>query len=561
MMKIFSCFLVLLLLVNGQAQAQKGAEEEKTLIELKQPESETKIEMESTLIGMEAFKEVIESGRYLVGPGDEFLVFETGMNAPYFSHVLAEGGIFIPTIGIVKVGGLRLREARQLVEEAFHRTVKVGELVFELKKPRLFPVPVLGMVQDPGLISVSGVERISQVIARLGSPMETASRRNIRVFKTGVLDLESRRWIRRMAEMGNFQPPEGIESQRVDLELYQVTGDSRYNPFVEDGDIIIVPMQTGKIGGLGAVQRPAFYEFVQGDRISDLLTLALGPVPSHDPDNVVLFRFSKDMITRVTIPVDFRAVLDGDPDADLLLQGDDWLNVREISGYHQRREVRIVGEVVSPGYYVVNRESTTLKEIIQQAGGFTENASLAEARMVRMQLVKEEGESGDPETERIRSIPVGDRTELDNQYFIMKTREKPGQMVVDFEELFDRGDEDQNILLMPGDVIVVPALQRTVMVSGQAAQPGAVVYDPTYSVWDYIEWAGGFGWRASEDVLVIKARTGERKRAKEVERIEPGDRIWIKEKPERDYWVIFTQAMGVIGQVSTVVLLYVSLTK
>ena len=44
-------------------------------------------------------------------------------------------------------------------------------------------------------------------------------------------------------------------------------------------------------------------------------------------------------------------------------------------------------------------------------------------------------------------------------------------------------------------------------------------------------------------------------------RLQPGDRIWIREKPVRDYWTIFTQSMGVIGQVATVVLLFVSITK
>ena len=167
----------------------------------------------------------------------------------------------------------------------------------------------------------------------------------------------------------------------------------------------------------------------------------------------------------------------------------------------------------------------------------------------------------DPEAERIRAIPVADRTEDENQYFIMKSRERQGQLVVDFASLFERGDLTQNVQLRPGDEIVVPSLQEVVMVSGQAASPGAVIYDPGYTVWDYIERAGGFGWRAAKDVRVIKARTGEIERAEDVEVIEPGDRIWIKEKPVRDYWSIFTQAMAVVGQVATAVLLVVTIGK
>ena len=80
-------------------------------------------------------------------------------------------------------------------------------------------------------------------------------------------------------------------------------------------------------------------------------------------------------------------------------------------------------------------------------------------------------------------------------------------------------------------------------------------------MWDYIARSGGYGWRASKDVLVIEALSGEKKRAMDVVQIQPGDRIWVRENPVRDYWSIFTQAMGVVGQVATVVLLFVSLTK
>jgi hypothetical protein len=62
-------------------------------------------------------------------------------------------------------------------------------------------------------------------------------------------------------------------------------------------------------------------------------------------------------------------------------------------------------------------------------------------------------------------------------------------------------------------------------------------------------------------VRVIKASTGQPKWAKDVRRVEPGDRIWILEKPVRDYWTIFTQTMAVIGEVTTVVLLFITLTR
>ena len=510
-------------------------------------------EVAPALIGMEAFREVLASGNYLVGPGDEFLIFTTGMEEPYESSVLSEGGLFVPTVGAVQVGGLRLREAHAAIAGAFRQTVRVGKIHVELSKLRQFPVSVVGMVKEPGIRQTSGVERVGELIRKAGGPVNVASSRNILVVKTG-LDAVAALELGARAQQGDTSALDSLESRRVDLGLYEATGLSQYNPFIEDGDIVLVPARMGQIAAREAVQRPGFFEFVKGDRISDLLTLALGPAPSHDSDNALLFRYGEDGRTRYTRPIDIEGVLRGQEEADLPLQAGDWIVLRRLTGYHDRSTVQIVGEVMLPGFHVVDEDGTSLSEVIALAGGFTPEAALSEARVVRLREEIVE----DPEFERIRWIPPADRTEDENQYFIMKSREKPGQMVVDFVAL-EAGDESQDIELLPGDIIAVPRLQQIVMVSGAATSPGAIVYNPDFSVWDYIESAGGYGWRASDDVRVIKARTGQIKLARDVRVIDPGDRIWIKEKPVRDYWTIFTQTMSVIGEVSTIVILVVTL--
>ena len=510
-------------------------------------------EVAPTPIGMEAFREVLASGNYLVGPGDEFLIYTTGMEKPFVSAVLSEGGLFVPKVGAVQIGGLRLREAHKAIADAFRQTVRVGKIHVELSQIRQFPVSVVGMVKEPGIRQTSGVERVGELIRKAGGLANVASGRNILVIKTGI-DADSAVKLGERAQQGDTRELESMTSRRVDLGLYGATGLSRYNPFIEDGDVVLVPARMGQIAAREAVQRPGFFEFVEGDRISDLLTLALGLAPSHDSDNAFLFRYREDSKTRYTRRIDIEGILQGQEEADLPLQAGDWIVLRRLTGYHERSTVQIVGEVMLPGFHVVDEDGTSLSEVIALAGGFTPEAALSEARVVRLREEVVE----DPEFERIRFIPPADRTEDENQYFIMKSRERPGEMVVDFVAL-EAGDESQDIELLPGDIIAVPRLQQMVMVSGAATSPGAVVYNPDFSVWDYIESAGGYGWRASGKVRVIKASTGQPKWAKDVWRVEPGDRIWILEKPVRDYWTIFTQTMAVIGEVTTVVLLFITI--
>ncbi len=506
-------------------------------------------------IGMEAFREVLANGNYLVGPGDEFLIYTSIMEEPLVSVVLSEGGVFIPKVGAVQVGGLRLREAHKAIADAFRQTVRVGKIHVELSQIRQFPVSVVGMVKEPGIRQTSGVERVGELIRKAGGLVNVASSRNILVIKTG-LDADSAVKLGERAQQGDTRELESMTSRRVDLGLYEATGLSRYNPFIEDGDVVLVPARMGQIAAREAVQRPGFFEFVEGDRISDLLTLALGAAPSHDSENAFLFRYREDSKTRYTSRIDIEGILQGQEEADLPLQAGDWIVLRRLTGYHDRSTVQIVGEVMLPGFHVVHVDGTSLSEVIALAGGFTPEAALSEARVVRLREEVVE----DPEFERIRYIPPADRTEDEDQYFIMKSRERPGEMVVDFVAL-EAGDESQDIALLPGDIIAIPRLQQMVIVSGAATSPGAVVYNPDYSVWDYIESAGGYGWRASDDVRVIKARTGQIKPAKNVRVIDPGDRIWIKEKPVRDYWTIFTQTMAVIGEVSTIVILVITLSR
>ena len=159
----------------------------------------------------------------------------------------------------------------------------------------------------------------------------------------------------------------------------------------------------------------------------------------------------------------------------------------------------------------------------------------------------------DPEYERIRTVPVVDRTEDENQYFIMKSRSALAICLSTGIVCLDLATSDTTFHL-PGDAVYIPRLSEAIVISGAVGQPGAVIFDSTFTAQDYIERAGGLGWRASNDVRLIKGLSGEVKRVKDGVNIQPGDRIWVKERPDRDYWMIFTQAIEIVGQVSTMVL-------
>ena len=369
--------------IAGQSNIAASDGEERVV------DSQQELTQTVSMIGMEAYREVIESGNYLVGGGDEFLIFATGMQIPVMNRVSAEGGIFIPKVGNVVVAGLRLSQARKTVQKRFAEVVRVGELTFELYQPRSFPVTVVGLVGKPGIYSANGVERVSQIIERAGGLLTEASRRDIRLVKVSDLKPLERERLARFMTLG--QAFEGLNDgviKRVDFDMYEVVGQSRFNPFVEDGDVVIINASAGRLGSFGALKRPGFYNYVPGDKISDLLHLSLGTTNDVDSSNVRLFRYRADNKTRISLDVDMRAIAEGDSVADLELHSNDWLNVGSIPEFQPRSEVFISGEVVFPGYYVISPDGMSLRDLIELAGGFTEYASLAEARIVRRALAE-----------------------------------------------------------------------------------------------------------------------------------------------------------------------------
>ena len=529
-----------------------------TIVEVEEEEQPSTAVLPAVMIGMEAYHELLRTGRYLVGPGDRFLVQISDAEDPVDARVLAEGGVFLPRIGRVQVGGRPLSEARAAIDSAFHANVRVGEIAVELSELRQFPLSVTGLVVEPGVTVANAVQRVSEVIRKVGGVLPHGSMRNIRLIRTGELAPDVRDRLQARARVGDLSIVNQVASRRVDLVLYRRTGRTEHNPFVVDGDIIVVPNRQQVVRAWEAWQQAGTYEHVDGDRVSDLVTLAMGSAPNMDPDNVFLFRYADEGRRQVSSPIDIVAVLAGDETADILLEPGDWIVARSRQGYHEAATVRVSGEVVRPGFYIVDQKGSRLTDLIARAGGFTEKASLTKSRVIRALKAEEER---NPEYDRIKAIPPSARTKDEKLYHNMKSREKRGQMVVDFVALFTYDDWVQDILVRPGDAIIISTSQRTVLVSGQAASPGAVPFVESNEVADYIVRAGGYGWRATRDVEVIKASTGERVSADDVKRIEPGDRIWIKEKPTRDYGVMLMQTMQVVGQVATVLLLVVTVMK
>jgi protein involved in polysaccharide export with SLBB domain len=494
----------------------------------------------------QALERIINVDDYLLGPGDGLQISLWGdMPASFNTVVTPEGTILLPTVGSVEVQGLTLSTVKTMVKEQLLKRYRNVEVTTTLVQLRNIRIPVTGAVLNPGIFVASSADRVSQVIAKAGGFIEKSETSKIQASKRRVKVLH---W-------------DGSVSY-ADILRYMVTGDLTSNPVVRDGDVIYVPVQEDNVnlcGVFGAVRAGGYFEYVPGDRLTDLIALAGGLTMNADSLSAEIVRFGSGEGATFTVPVDLSLVFSPECQIhDIPLLPDDRVYIRSKPHFHEKHHVTVAEEVRFPGIYAIEEDRTYLSEIIDLAGGVTSEASLAEAEMYR--AAREE--VLDPEFERLKRMEVADMSDSEYEYFKMKSRETRGKMSVNLVNLLERGDHSYDVLLRDGDYIRIPKVSRVVEVTGHVNNSGLIPYQPGKDFHYYIQKAGGYTSKArTGKVRIIKGESGERLKPKRGKPIEAGDTIWVPEKPERDYWGFFKDTLAFVGNLATVYLVIQQATK
>jgi len=310
-----------------------------------------------------------------------------------------------------------------------------------------------------------------------------------------------------------------------------------------------IPADTVSIWG--EVRRPGRYPLERDMHLSDLI-LKAGNVTRR----AYLLQAQVAKVDPLKPPrmveINLGRLLEGgDGGDDLLLEPDDQVFIRRIPEWKVGSLVEVRGEVMFPGFYPIVEDTTRLSEVIAEAGGFTAEAMISEARLVRRSTRILE----DPEYERLRRTPRDQMSKLEYEYLVMRENSQNiGRVVVDFQRLFFEADSTEDVTLRDGDVIEVPRSPGVVRVTGRVGRAGGVVYEPGRGLNYYLARAGGLTYDGDRrHIKVIKA-TGEILDDEKVKRFEPGDTIWVPRKPERNYWKFFRDTVTTAAQLATLYL-------
>ncbi len=353
------------------------------------------------------------------------------------------------------------------------------------------------------------------------------------------------------------------------------------NHELKNGDLIKIPSileieERKTVTILGEVNNEGEYPFISGMTIEDLLAISGGLKLSANTNSVeVARRVSKDakeFQTALLFNYSINEDLGFDEASTFQLEAFDLVTIKASSRFRTQKAVKIEGEVVKPGFYVLETEEDRLTDLLQRAGGLTTYAYPEGASLIR-DLDPYAGKSKDEQDLETTSTDEGDfyrrqqlegliaRDSVDELNLGVTRKESVG---IQFEKALEDPASKFNLILQDGDVLSIPKQLQTVRVRGQVLYPTRVSYDNASNFKNYVSLAGGFSDDARIKRSYIVYANGRAERTKQFlffrsfPKVEPGSDIFIPERPERRK-ITPGEVLGITGGLASISLVIIQI--
>ena len=305
-------------------------------------------------------------------------------------------------------------------------------------------------------------------------------------------------------------------------------------------DVLYIPsihdlQDLGSITVGGEVAKPGTFVYAENTTLEDAIMLAGGLLESASTVKIDVTRRIKDATSTeqsekigevYTFSFKDGYVLDGE--AGFVLQPYDQVYVRRSPGYVAQTSVSISGEVIFPGSYVLTHKEERLSNLVQRAGGINSWAYVRGARLLRRMNAEEAA----------RLTAAGEVLQNINDNMIVSgiDRSSVYSVGIDLEKALAKPGSDADLVLREGDQLIVPEYINTVKISGNVMYPNVVTYNPSMTVKDYVQMAGGYGFRTKKSKSYVIYLNGTVKKARRYSKgvIEPGCEIVIPQKREKE---------------------------
>lgn len=503
---------------------------------------------------------------YVLGPGDVITISIFGASQFDSQFEIGKEGFIQPTsMPKIFLKGIRLGQAKALLRSRFAQFYRFApeQFAVSLSTARSITVNIFGETVSYGSFSISAINTAFNALVAAGGPTDLGSVRNIKVIR-------------------------GKESRRLDIYEFMNNPGVQYDFFLEDNDIIHVPVAERSVAIRGAIRRPFRYELTGEENLTKLLEFAGGLNANAYREAIQIQRFVDDR--QVLIDVNLKDLVSRKQDFPLL-DGDEII-VKNIPSPIENTIV-VEGAVELPGKYAL-RENPRISDLLRRSGLRREARSDAAfllrtnddntTRLLLLNLadimaapgsaqdlelqpkdvlsVYSRGRYTDPGVisitgavrDSLLDYPYTQDSSLTVQRAILLagglrpdangigliTRNNPDNIKeleyveVDLAAAFDRPESAANITLKPYDrfeVLSRSTFADTVMikVSGAVRQPGSFVYGKNMNLREALLLAGGLKLEAARnrvDIYRILIRDSEPTRAV-VARVEVDSNLFV----------------------------------
>ena len=378
---------------------------------------------------------------------------------------------------------------------------------------------IKGAVYRPGIYQLgNGINTLSQLIAKADGLKGDA------FTNRGLIHRER----------------EDLTLEVIPFDVKAVINGSAADIDLKKNDVIYIPSihdlkDLGTITVEGEVARPGAFVFAENTTLEDAIMQAGGLLESASTVRIDISRRIKDADSSEqtenigeVFTFSFKEGYMIDGEAGFVLQPYDYVYVRKSPSYNEQTTVDIRGEVTFPGTYTMTKRTERLSDLVEKAGGINQWAYVKGARLNR-QLSAEEKTRMRSTLDVVNSAKDSIDTDLLNieeTYFVG----------IDLEAALKNPGGEADLVLREGDILLVPQYNNTVRISGNVLYPNTVTYSPSMTVRQYVQQAGGYGFRSKKNKAYIVYMNGQVARARQMAKgvVQPGCEIVIPKKRDKD---------------------------
>lgn len=381
---------------------------------------------------------------YVLGPGDAILIDIYGASQKTIEGKISpDGYLVVEDYGPIQLAGMTVEQANNHVQSVLGQRYSSSDINLSVGQTRTIVVNVMGEVRMPGTYTLSAFASVFHALYMAGGPNKIGTLRNIKVYRNNRL------------------------ISTVDVYDYILNGKLSGNIRLGENDVIVVGAYDCLVNITGKVKRPMFYEMKKDESVGTLIDYAGGFAGDAYRKSVRVVRKSGSQYSIHTV---------GEFDmASFHMADNDSVSVDSILPRYSNM-VEVKGAVFRPGMYQVGGAITSVKGLLEQAEGVTEDAFTAHAVMHRMKSD--------------RTLEV---------------------VQVDVEGIMNGTVAD--IPLKNEDVLFIPTrqesqVQQTISIRGEVMYPGTYKYADNETIEDFVLQAGGLKETASvHNVLVSRRMT------------------------------------------------------